>query len=90
MPSIWYDSSQEHVAPGALAGNASDPVVMVREDRLPLPLVWASPHGTGENSTRVVTLQHVRPNGTTTIGDGASGRTEYAHEDLQFGSIGIL
>jgi hypothetical protein len=39
MPSVWYHNSQDQLPPGALAGDPSAASILVREDRLPFPLV---------------------------------------------------
>jgi hypothetical protein len=42
MPGVWYLRSQPVTPPGALAGDLNASHVLIREDRLPLPLVRSS------------------------------------------------
>ena len=82
MPGVAYEDAAALPA-GALAGDPDAPAVLVREDRLPLPLVVAHYAGAGAGA-----LTHARPSGATLPGEAGAARITDAR--LQFGSLGVL
>jgi hypothetical protein len=84
IPGVWYGNrSHEATPPGALAGDVDAAAILVREDRLPLPMVVAyDPHSVA------LCLSHERPNGSTFMGD--VGTQRIVDSRMQFGSIGVL
>ena len=86
IPGIWYGNrSQEATPPGALAGDVDAAAILVREDRLPLPMVAAWDPG---GSSPAISLSHEHPDGSTFIGDGGAQRI--IDSRLQVGSVGVL
>jgi len=84
MPSVWYLSSEQFAPPKALAGNLDAKFVLVREDRLPLPMIMIRDPTTKETAV----LQHINPNGATFAGEDFSARLVDGR--MQFGSIGVV
>lgn len=84
IPGVWYGNrSHEATPPGALAGDVDAAAILVREDRLPLPMVVAyDPHSVS------LCLSHERANGSTFMGD--VGTQRIVDSRMQFGSIGVL
>jgi hypothetical protein len=83
LPGVSYENASALLPPGALAGNPLAPHVLVREDRLPLPLaaiVWG-----GVGAAR---LLHLRPDGRTLPNEDFTARI--VDRDLQFGSMGVV
>ncbi len=82
VPGIWYRDNR-HVPPRALAANLSEEHILIREDRMPLPLVMM------RNAKSGVTLAlfHVQPDGRTCAEDRTADRLIDAR--LQFASLGI-
>lgn len=88
MPGVWYMGNAS-VPPRALAappvGDAPpDPVILVREDRLPLPLIAERDKQTGAT----LLMAHLDPDGGTIHGE--AGRARIIDSRLQFGSLGVL
>jgi hypothetical protein len=84
MPGIWYRNSQA-LAPGkALAGDLGAPAILVREDRLPLPMVMLREPASGAT----LTLAHRKPNGSSFAGEDFAKRI--VDPRMQFGSVGVL
>ena len=84
MPGVWYKDSYGVVPPGALAGDPDAATILVREDRLPLPLVMAYDPATG-NAAELV---HQHPDGATFPGEDSKARLVDAR--MRFGSIGAV
>eukprot|EP00040_Diaphanoeca_grandis_P033358 m.204228 g.204228 ORF g.204228 m.204228 type:complete len:730 (-) comp32881_c2_seq5:150-2339(-) len=84
MPGIWYLNSDKIAPPGAIAGDLDAKYVLVREDRLPLPMVLVRDPVSGATAT----LQNVNPNGSTFAGEDFTKRL--VDDRLQFGSIGVV
>ncbi len=88
MPGVWYKDNA-HVPPHALAappvdGAMPDTKVLIREDRLPLPLIAERDKRTGTT----LLLVHLDPDGSTFAGE--AGRARIIDSRLQFGSLGIV
>lgn len=88
MPGVWYKDNA-HVPPRALAappvdGTMPDVSVLIREDRLPLPLIAERDKRTGIT----LLLAHLSPDGGTLAGE--AGRARIIDSRLQFGSLGVL
>lgn len=84
IPGVSYENSTA-LSAGALAGDPNAVRVLVREDRLPLPLV-AVVYPTA--AVGVALLTHVDPDGSTLPNEDFTARI--VDERLQFGSIGVL
>lgn len=84
MPGILYRGSPALAPPGSLAGDPNATHVLVRDDRMPLPLVMAR----SPESRASAELVHVRPNGSSFAGEG--GRTRIVDGRMLFGSVGIV
>ncbi len=82
MPGVLYQRNQ-HVPPTALASHLDDRAILVREDRLALPLVMQRARG-----GLTVTMAHLNANGGTIARD--DGLARLADDRLQYGSLGIL
>ena len=82
VPGVWYGSSA-NTPPSGLIGDIGQADFLIREDRLPLPLVSvrAKPGG------RTVTLAHDDPDGATVLADAKPERV--IDTRLRFGSIGL-
>ncbi len=88
MPGIWYKDNA-HVPHHALAappvdGTMPDVTVLIREDRLPLPLIAERDKRTGTT----LLLAHLNSDGGTFAGE--AGRARIIDSRLQFGSLGVL
>jgi hypothetical protein len=84
MPGVWYLHSQALAPAGALAGDLDAPAVLVREDRLPLPMVMVREPGSGAT----LSLVHRQPNGASFTGENFAKRI--VDSRMQFGSVGVL
>ena len=82
IPGICYQKN-EHVPPHSLAADFSEEDIIVREDRLPIPLVMVRDPVDGVT----VSLVHADPDGTSIIED--LNDTRIIDEDLQFASLGV-
>ena len=82
IPGIWYLDNQ-HVPSWALAANLSDDAFVIREDRMPLPLVMMR----NKNNGATITLIHANPNGSTCLADYGAGRV--MDERIQVASLGV-
>ena len=83
IPGVSYENASGLLPPGALAGDPLAPHVLIREDRLPLPLVavvWAS--------AGAARLLHLRPDGRTVPNEDFTARI--VDRGLQFGSLGVV
>lgn len=88
LPGVVYENASA-LPSGALAGNTLAAHILVREDRLPLPLALAFfPGGTGGAGGEVARLVHRQPDGRTIADEDFTARIIDAR--LQFGSIGFL
>lgn len=87
VPGIWYDESQDETPERALAHNLSDSHILIREDRLPLPLVAMR----DSTQTQVTTLvrQKIHPEDGATFA-GENFRRRLVDSRLQFGSMGFI
>jgi len=85
MPAIWYRGSPALAPAGSIAGDPDAEHILVREDRLPLPLVmaWAT-----KGSMSAAELVHVRPDGSTFLGE--NHRARLIDERMLFGSLGVV
>ena len=83
VPGIWYRNNQ-HVPRGALAGNLADEHFLIREDRMPLPLVMMR----NPRDHVTVTLIHIEPDGSTCVADYRPERT--IDRRIQVASLGII
>ena len=84
MPGIWYRNSQALAPAKALAGDLGAHAILVREDRLPLPLVMLREPASGAT----LTLVHRKPNGSSFAGEDFAKRI--VDPRMQFGSVGVL
>jgi hypothetical protein len=82
MPGVWYEQNQ-HVPARALAANPADTVFLVREDRLPLPLVMMRHINDGVT----IALTHCEPDGTTSAEDDRADRVVDGR--IQVASLGV-
>ncbi len=82
MPAVAY-ARNEHVSPRALLADYAEETMLVREDRLPLPLAMMMNPRTGTT----VALTHLAPDGNTCLADYTAGRLVGAR--LQFASLGF-
>ena len=83
LPGVAYRRNAG-VPSGALAADLDAPSVLVREDRLPLPLALVRSSRSGATAE----LVHLRPDGTTFAGD--RGRARVIDARMRFGSIGFV
>ena len=83
VPGVAYQNVSA-VPTGALAGDPLAAVILIREDRLPLPLALAY-YASARASAQ---LAHLQPNGSTVPGEDFTARI--VDERLQFGSLGFL
>ena len=83
VPGIWYLENR-HVPARALAADLSEEYFLIREDRMPLPLVMMRNKQTGAT----LTLIHSRPNGATCLEDYSADRVVDAR--LQFAALGVF
>lgn len=82
IPGLWY-SAATHTPMSGLITDIGQQDFLLREDRMPLPLLSARDKSTGWT----ITLAHVDPDGTTIRGDDTLERV--VDERLRFGSLGI-
>jgi hypothetical protein len=83
MPGIWYKNNID--APDLWFGkNPSSKYVLVREDRIPYPLIMSR----NPTTSNWATLVHIYPNGTTIEND--VGRSRIIDSRFQYGSIGVI
>jgi hypothetical protein len=82
IPGIWY-AKNAHVPSWALGGNLSGSNFIIREDRMPLPLVMLRHPADGAT----VTLIHAHPDGATCLADCSAGRV--VDSRIQAASLGI-
>ncbi|WP_226894705.1 hypothetical protein [Luteolibacter marinus] len=82
IPGICYRKNA-HVPAHALAADLSEESIVVREDRMPLPLVMTRDPGSGFTAA----LIHLAPDGSTSMADAKPERLVDAR--LQFASLGI-
>lgn len=83
VPAILY-GHPEDLPKGALGGDSDAGTVLIREDRLPLPLAMLRDPATGGT----VELLHRRPDGATFAGEDFAPRI--VNGRMRFGSIGFL
>jgi hypothetical protein len=83
IPGIWYQANR-FVPARALAANLSDEAFIIREDRMPLPLVTMR----NTNSGNTITLIHLAPDGSTSLSDNEPGRVVDGR--IQVASLGVL
>jgi hypothetical protein len=82
IPGIWYkDNSQARQ--GALATNLTDNYFIIREDRMPLPMVIMR----NRNNGSTITLVHYQPDGSTCMADNSAGRV--IDDRIHVASLGI-
>lgn len=84
MPGVWYLNSQSVSPPHAIAADLNARHVLVREDRLPLPLVMVRAAETGSTTA----LVHTSPNGSSFSGEDFTRRL--IDSRMQFGSVGVV
>lgn len=84
MPGVWYRRNEGAVPPGSLAGDSQAATILVREDRLALPLVSVRDPASGS----VLELVHANPDGGSFAGETRASRVTDAR--LQFGSLGVV
>lgn len=84
MPGILYRNSSAYAPPAALAGDLAARHILVREDRMPLPLVMSHSAESGASAE----LVHLRPDGASFAGEGGTARIVDGR--MLFGSIGIV
>lgn len=82
IPGVWYLQNQ-HVPEHALAADLSDNVFLIREDRMPMPLVMLRNKASGAT----ISLTHCDPDGTTCPADDEAGRVTDSR--IQLASLGI-
>lgn len=83
IPGIWYkDNSQAR--PGALGTILTDNYFIIREDRMPLPMVMMRNKFNGST----ITLIHYQPDGSTCMADNSAGRV--IDDRIHVASLGIL
>ena len=83
IPGIWYkDNSQAR--PGALGTNLTDNYFIIREDRMPLPMVMMRNRHNGST----ITFIHYQPDGSTCLADNSTGRV--IDDRIHVASLGIL
>ncbi len=82
MPGVWYGQNT-HVPPTALASHLDDRTILVREDRLPFPLLALRQR----NSS--VTLSLLRVGGLPDTFAGEDGLKRLIDARMQFGSLGF-
>lgn len=82
MPGVWYGQNQ-HVPATAIGSHIDDRNILVREDRLPLPMAMLRARATG------VTLSLLRVGGTPTTFAGEDGLKRVTDARMQFGSVGF-
>lgn len=83
IPGIWYGDNSR-ARPGALGTNPSDTYYLIREDRMPLPLVMMRHKRRGDT----VTLVHLEPDGSTCLADYSGDRVIDGR--IQVASLGII
>jgi len=84
IPGVSYANASELLPPGALAGDPTAAHILIREDRLPLPLVAAVFPDAGGAAR----LMHLRPDGSTIPNEDFTARI--VSDGLQFGSVGVV
>ena len=85
MPGIWYRGSPELAPPDSLAGDPDAPHILVREDRLPLPLVMARSRAVPGAYAELV---HLEPDGASFAGE--DGVARIIDGRMLFGSLGVV
>jgi hypothetical protein len=83
VPSVWYRRNQA-APPDALASDPDAEAVLIREDRLPLPLAMVRDPKGGTT----LEMAHLEPDGTAFSGEDF--RPRIIDGRMQFGSIGFL
>jgi hypothetical protein len=84
VPGIWYLHSETVVPSHSLAQDLDASHVLIREDRLPLPLAMVRNPASGATAV----LVHQQPDGSTYKGEDFSKRLIDVR--MQFGSIGFV
>ncbi len=83
IPGICYgDNSQAR--PGALATDLSDDYIIIREDRMPLPMVMMR----NKQNGGAITLIHIEPDGSTCLADYTGERV--VDDRIKVASLGFL
>ncbi len=83
IPGVWYGHN-ENVPANALGSEPDAESVLIREDRLPLPVVMVrDPKGGNQ-----IELSHLQPDGAAFTGE--DHRPRIVDGRIQFGSIGLL
>lgn len=83
IPGIWYRDNR-NVPAHALAADLADNYFIIREDRMPLPLVMMRDPRSGI----ALTLIHLEPDGTTCLADYTPARVVDAR--IQVASLGVF
>lgn len=83
VPGVWYKRN-ESVPKNALAADPDAEVVLIREDRLPLPIALVRNPQNGNT----LELSHLNPDGSAFAGE--DHRPRIVDGRMQFGSIGFL
>jgi len=84
MPGVWYLDGRGMSPNEAIAADVGSSAVLVREDRLPYPLVLTR----NPESNKVAVLSHEHRDGSTFANEG--GTETIIDGRMQFGSIGAL
>ena len=82
IPAIWYGENSK-ARPGALGTDPTDDYFIIREDRMPLPLVMMR----NLNNGVALSLIHLEPDGSTCSADYAAERV--IDRRIQVASLGI-
>ena len=82
VPGIWYKDNH-YVPPRALAANPSEERILIREDRMPLPLIMMR----SSRDRTSITLIHADPDGSTCLADFGADRVVDGR--LQVASLGV-
>ena len=83
IPGIWY-MDNSYVSSRALAANLSDDYFIIREDRMPLPLVMMR----NKHNEATITLIHSEPDGSNCLADYEAGRVIDGR--IQVASLGVF
>lgn len=83
IPGVWY-RDHRHVPKHALAADPEDEFYLIREDRLPLPMVMMRDSRNGAT----LTLIHAAPDGSTSAADRGLGPV--VDEHIQTASLGVF
>ncbi len=83
VPGIWYGDNRL-ARPGAMGTSSSHEFFIIREDRMPLPMVMMR----DKHGGATITLVHLQPDGSTCLPDYAAQRV--IDQRIQVASLGVF